>query len=160
MKIKECLIIYLHHRIIIFPLHLYINFILNDIFRKIDNWGLLKEGKLISGKEKYFKFFLEKEIADILNNFTVIFKKLNVKILTVFNPNYEINLDFNSFIKDKDYLIKSLVKGFSKKTKYFTDKIPQKIKFEISDFKYKDLKVGKKLGEVEEFLVLLNKKIK
>lgn len=160
MKIKDLLVVYLHQRIIIFPLHLCINQIVNEIFKKIDDWNLLREKKLISGKEKYFKFFLEKEILDILNSFDIFLKKLNVKIITVYKDNCKIKLDFAPFIKDEKKIIKSIVKGFAKNTKHFFDKVPDKITFEQTNFSYKDLKVGCQNGETEEFLFLLNKKLR
>lgn len=150
MKIKDTLILYLQHRVIIFPLHLYINVLLNNVFSKIDEWGLLKESKKISGREKFFKFFLEKEIENILSTFQLLFKKLNIKIITVFK-NQDFQIDYINFIKDKKELINIINKIFSKKTKYFIKKIPENLLIEPSNFSYKDLKVGLICGEIEEF---------
>ena len=150
MKIKDTLILYLQHRVIIFPLHLYINTLLNNVFSKIDEWGLLKESKKISGREKFFKFFLEKEIESILSTFLLLFKKLNIKIITVFK-NQDFQIDYLNFIKDKKELINIINKIFSKKTKYFIKKIPENLLIESSNFSYKDLKVGVISGEIEEF---------
>lgn len=150
MKIKDTLILYLQHRVIIFPLHLYINTLLNNVFSKIDEWGLLKESKKISGREKFFKFFLEKEIESILSTFLLLFKKLNIKIITVFK-NQDFQIDYLNFIKDKKELINIINKIFSKKTKYFIKKIPENLLIEPSNFSYKDLKVGVISGEIEEF---------
>ena len=149
MKIKDVLVLYLQHRIIIFPLHLYINSLLNNVFKKIDEWGLLKPDRKLSGKEKYFKFFLEKEVIDMLSTFHHLFKKINIKTVTVFKTE-----DIN-YIADKNLIIKSIVNLFGKKTKYFIKDLPSQVSFEFSTFNYKGIKTGKLTGEVEEFFYSL-----
>lgn len=154
MKVKDVLVLYLQHRIIIFPLHLYINSLLNNVFKKMDEWDFLKIDKKFSGREKCFKFFLEKEIIDMLSTFQHLFEKLNIKTITVFKFG-DINLDYINYIADKNLIIKSIINLFGKKTKHFIKKLPSQVTFEFSTFDYKGIKTGKLTGEVEEFFYSL-----
>ena len=83
-KIKDFLIYYISQRVIVFPLDEYLPLLANNIIRDFEEWDLL-EGKLITQKEKYFKYFLEKELDILLNLFIIIFKDLNIKILNLLN---------------------------------------------------------------------------
>ncbi len=64
-KIKDFLIYYISQRVIIFPINEYLPIITKNIIRDFDEWDLLKD-KLITQKEKYFKFFLEKELKELM----------------------------------------------------------------------------------------------
>jgi hypothetical protein len=73
LKIKDFLIYYISQRVIIFPIYEYLPIIANNIIRDFEEWDLLKDKK-ITQKEKYFKFFLEKELDKLLETFIIIFK--------------------------------------------------------------------------------------
>jgi hypothetical protein len=68
--------------VLIFPFYKFGNEFLFRIFKNLQEWDLLKDKK-ITGKEKYFKYFVEKEISSIINDITIIFKQLNIKIFTL-----------------------------------------------------------------------------
>ena len=55
-KIKDFLIYYISQRVIVFPLDDYLSILADNIIRDFDEWDLL-EDKLITQKEKYFKYF-------------------------------------------------------------------------------------------------------
>ena len=54
----------------------------------------------------------------MLSVFQHLFKKFNIKIVTVFKTE-DINLDYINYIADKNLIIKTVINLFAKKTKYF-----------------------------------------
>jgi len=156
MKIKNSLIVYLQQRIVLFSLDSYINILLIRIFNKMHEWELIS-AKKITGKEKYFKFFAEKEILDVLNEIKTLYKSLNLKIFT-FCKLTKIELK-EEFLAEDNCVLKILSNLFKKICKkYFLDKIPDNVKFYPSDKMYKGLKCGEPTGEELEFLVKISKK--
>jgi hypothetical protein len=152
MKIKDSLIIYLPQRIILFPLHLYINNLITRVLNRLYDWEF-DICKKITGKEKYFKFFLEKEILDILLEIKTIFKNLNVKVFTFFKETNNLNLEY---FESNSLIYKIIIKIFKKVCgKYFIYKIPRNLNFNPGNKIYKNLKCGEPTGEELEFLAKL-----
>jgi hypothetical protein len=117
-------------------------------------WNLL-DNKKITGKEKYFKFFVEKEINDILLEIKIVYKNLNIKIFTIYKET-NINLDSSELIEDQNLIIKIICKQFKKICKkYFSDKISSNLNFLSSNSTFKNLKCGNPSGEEIEFLTKL-----
>lgn len=154
MRLKDILVVYLSQRIVVFPLHLYINTLLTRVLDRLFEWNLLKNKK-IKGKEKYFKFFVEKEINDILLEIKIVYKNLNIKIFTIYKKNYINNISINhiEYIEDLNQSINCIINQFKKICKkYFTEKIPENLNFNPSNKIYKGLKCGEPTGEEIEFL--------
>jgi len=150
-KIKDFLIYYISERIIIFPLYEYLPVIANNIIRNLNEWDLL-DGKLITQREKYFKFFLEKELDTILNLFIILFKDLNVKILTIYKDSSLSDEYSEVFINYKSFsnTVKNLYK---KKTKYFIELKDDNLLFLKTEGIYKGLRVGVPNGDDLEFFI-------
>jgi hypothetical protein len=151
MRIKDILLVYLKERVIVFPLDCYVNVLISNILNKLSDWGINLD-KPLSGKEKYFNFFLEKEILNLLDEFRILYSNLNIKIFT-FSKNIIIS-DINVvFFTDSELVKKKIIKLFKKNCKkYFSDKVPDSVNFESSDLFYKNLKCGRAQGEEVEFL--------
>ena len=148
-KIKDYLIYYISQRIIIFPIYEYLPIIANTIIRDFDEWGLLDK-KLITQKEKYFKFFLEKELDKLLETFIILFKDLNIKIITVYKEYYLSSEYCKYFINPNEFgnNVKNTIK--KKKTKYFRE-INNDSLFLNTEGYYKNIRVGIPTGEDIEF---------
>jgi hypothetical protein len=149
-KIKNFLIYYISQRVIVFPLDEYLPVLANNIIRDFEEWDLL-DGKLITQKEKYFKYFLEKELDMLLNLFIIIFKDLNIKILTIYKDT-KLSSEYSKyFINTEEFgnNIKKLYK--KKKTKYFRSIKDKDFLFKKTEGTYKGLKVGIPSGEDLEF---------
>lgn len=157
MKIKESLIIYLPQRIVLFPLDEYVDTLLVKTLNKLYDWDLLSKKK-ITGKEKYFKFFLEKEILDVLSDIKNIYKNLNLKIFTFYkNPN--ISSKNLIFLSEDNQVLELILKLFKKICKkYFLKVTSGNLKFNPSTKIFKGIKCGEPTGEEIEFLNLLLKK--
>jgi hypothetical protein len=159
MRVREILVVYLKERVIVFPLHLYINTFINKILNKLRDWELLTNKK-ISGKEKYFKFFVEKEINDILLEIKIVYKDLNIKIFTIYQEDSQKQnkINYSEYFIDES-LIKNYICSSFKKTckKYFSKNIPQELKFKPTDKLFKGFKCGVASGAEIEFLSKLNK---
>lgn len=149
-KIKDFLIYYISQRVIVFPLDEYLPILANNIIRDFEEWGLL-EDKLITQKEKYFKYFLEKELDMLLNLFIIIFKDLNIKILTIYKDSILSSEYSKYFINYEEFgnTVKKLYK--KKKTKYFISIKEKDSLFQKTQGIYKGLKVGIPEGEELEF---------
>lgn len=152
MKIKEILIVSLEQRIIILPLHLYLNSLLSRVLDRMGEWNLLN--KKITGKEKYFKYFVEKEILDLILEIKIVYKELNLKILTILKKviiqkNLEYFEENNSIIDTITSISKKLFK------KYFKKIDSENLNFLPSDKKFKGLNCGQFTGEEIEFLTKL-----
>lgn len=150
LKIKKYLVYYMHQRVIIFPVHEYQEILVNQIIKNFIEWELL-DTKLITCKEKYFKYFLEKEIDSILDTFRFIFSDLNVKILTVYN-NRELSEDSRHWFEDPSKFNKSLIKILKQKTKYFKNVNKDNLLFINAEGEYKGIKIGNPSGAEIEFL--------
>lgn len=158
MRVREILIVYLTERIIVFPLHLYFNTFINKILIKLKEWELLNNKK-ITGKEKYFKFFVEKEINDILLEIKIVYKDLNIKIFTIYNENYteQNKIDYSSYFLDENLIKKYICSSFKKTCKkYFSKNIPKELNFKPTDKLFKGFKCGVASGAEIEFLSKLN----
>lgn len=147
-KIKDFLIYYISERIIVFPLDEYLPILANNIIRDFNEWDLL-ENKLITQKEKYFKYFLEKELDMLLNLFIIIFKDLNVKILTIYKDSV-LNSEYSKYFINPEEFGNNIKKLYKKKTKYFKN-IKDKKLFSKTEGTYKGLKIGIPSGEDLEF---------
>jgi len=156
MTVKESLIVFLPQRVIIFPFYKFGNEFLFKIFKNLQEWDLLKNKK-ITGKEKYFKYFVEKEISSIINDITIIFKQLNIKIFTL-QKDFIVDSNLLNLIEDKDILIKHINKIFLKLMgkKYF-HKISNNLNFNTSNIMYKNLHCANSTGEEVEFVIKLLK---
>jgi hypothetical protein len=140
----------MHQRVIVFPIHEYQEILVNKIVKNFLEWDLLN-GKLITCKEKYFKYFLEKEIDSILDSFRFIFSDLNVKILTVYN-NKELSDDSKHWFEDYTKFNKILIKNLKQKTKYFKTVNKDNLLFINAEGEYKGIKIGNPSGAEIEFL--------
>lgn len=152
MTIREILVVYLEQRIIIFPLHLYLKTLLVRIINRLTDWNLLN--KKISGKEKYFKFFVEKEIQDIILEIKIVYKELNLKILTIYKDLKQII--FPDFFEENNFVLESICKICKKLfKKYFKILNSENLNFFPTTIKFKGLNCGKLNGEELEFLTTL-----
>jgi hypothetical protein len=154
MKIKDSLVLYLPQRIIIFPLHLYLNVLMSRVLNRLHEWDLIKDKK-ISGKEKYFNFFLEKEILDILLEIKLVYKNLNLKVFIFLkDSNFsETNL---LYIDSKNQILKKIILKFKKICgKYFIYNPNINFNFIQTEKTFKNLKCGEPTGEELEFLIKL-----
>jgi hypothetical protein len=149
-RIKDYLVYYIPQRVIIFPINEYQEVIIDNIIKNFLEWGLLYN-KVISCKEKYFKYFLEKEIDSILDSFRMMFSDLNVKILTVYK-NIEVGDSYKHWFEDHSQFNKVLVKTLKKKTKYFKEAKKDNLLFINTEGKFKGIKLGVPTGEETEFL--------
>ena len=150
-RIKDYLVYYISQRVIIFPIQEYQDVIIDNIIKNFLEWGLL-DNKTISCKEKYFKYFLEKEIDYILDSFRVMFSSLNVKILTVYK-NTEISDSYKHWFEDNTRFNKILIKTLKKKTKYFKEIKKDNLLFINTEGKFQGIKLGIPNGEETEFLL-------
>lgn len=154
MRIKDILVVYLPQRIIVFPFHLYIDSFIYRILNRMNEWNLINDKK-ITGKEKYFKFFVEKEIIDILLEIKIVYKNLNIKIFTIYKD-LKKDLECKDLLEDQKYIINFICKQFKKICKkYFSDKISSNLNFIPSTTTFKNLKCGDPTGEEIEFLTKL-----
>jgi hypothetical protein len=152
-KIKDYLIFFPKERVILFPIHEYFPIIANTIIKDYDEWGLL-ENKIITQREKYFNFFLEKKLDKILESFILLFRDLNIKIYTVYNKNYKIVPIHKKYIENIDNLYNNLIKKLRKKTKYIK-KIEESCNFNNFEGHFRGIKIGIPSGENIEFLLNL-----
>lgn len=148
-KIKDFLIYYIPQRIIIFPIYQYIPILANTIIKDLEDWGLIKEGKLISYKEKYFKFFLEKELDKIISTNIILFKDLKVKIYNI-GKDIELPEYYSQYFQYPNNFSNIVNNTINKKTKYFR-KIKEDCFFSKTEGVYKNIKVGVPTGEDLEF---------
>lgn len=152
MKIKDVLVVYLPQRVVVFPLHLYFDKLLSRVLDRLYEWNLLQENKKITGKEKYFNFFLEKEIQDILLEIKIVYKELNLKIFTIYKTK-DISLKYKEFLSDENFVVEVFCKKFKKiLKKYFCNNIPPNLNFKPSNNIFKGLRCGNPTGEEIEFL--------
>jgi len=149
-RIKDYLVYYLHQRVIIFPINEYQEVLIDNIIKNFLEWGLL-DNKVISCKEKYFKYFLEKEIDSILDSFRMMFSDLNVKILTVYK-NVEVSDPYKHWFEDNTRFSKALITTLKKKTKYFKEIKKDNLLFINTEGKFRGIKIGIPTGEETEFL--------
>ena len=149
-RIKDYLLYYIPQRVIIFPINEYQEVIIDNIIKNFLEWGLL-DNKVISCKEKYFKYFLEKEIDSILDSFRMMFSDLNVKILTVYK-NIEVGDSYKHWFEDNTRFSKVLISTLKKKTKYFKEIKKDNLLFINTEGKFKGIKLGVPTGEETEFL--------
>lgn len=155
-KIKDFLIYFPQKGIILFPIHEYIPIIANTIINDYDEWGLL-ENKVISQKEKYFKFFLEKKLDKLLESFIILFRDLNIKIYTVYNKNYKVLPIHTKIIPDIDKFYNTIIKTIRKKTKYIS-KVDENCDLSSHEGSYRGIKIGISSGENLEFLLNMEEK--
>lgn len=154
IKIKRLLIFYLKYRVIIFPVHEYLPNLADNIIKQFKDWELdaaVNENKRITQKEKYFKYFLEREIDSILGTFKIMFKDVNVKILTVYKEKH-LHRDYQIWFEDYTKFSSNVKKVFKKKTKYFKEIKNDKLLFNNYKGEFKGLKCGEPTGEEIEFL--------
>jgi hypothetical protein len=154
-KIKEHLLIYLNQRVIIFKIDEYLSHIADNIIRDMDEWGLIGDKK-IPQREKYFKFFLEKELDKILESFIIIFRDLNIKIYTIYKNN-TLSIEYSEYFEDINKFGNNIKNILKKKTKYFKYINNNKLLFNNTLGYYKTIKVGIPNGDDLEFF---NKYIK
>lgn len=147
-KIKDFLIYYIAQRVIIFPIDEYLPIIANNIIRDFQEWDLL-DNKIITQKEKYFKFFLNKELDKLLETFIIIFKDLNIKIFTIYR-NSSLSSEYSVYFKNTEDFGKNINKILKKKTKYFKN-IKNNSLFMNTEGYYKNIKVGVPTGEDLDF---------
>jgi hypothetical protein len=140
----------MHQRVIIFPIQEYQDILISKIIKNFIEWGLL-ENKQITCKEKYFKYFLEKELDSILDTFRMMFSDLNIKILTIYKDK-EMSLDYQSFFVTPTDFNKALTKSLKKKTKYFKHVKKDNLLFINTQGAFKGIKIGNPNGEEIEFL--------
>jgi hypothetical protein len=149
-KIKDFLIYYISQRVIVFPLDEYLPILANNIIRNFQEWDLL-EDKRITQREKYFKYFLEKELDTILNLFIILFKDLNIKILTIYKDT-KLSSEYSKYFINSDEFGNNIKKLYKKKkTKYFRSIKDKDSLFKETKGTYKGLKVGIPSGEDLEF---------
>lgn len=160
MKITDVLIVYLSERIIILPIHNYFNILLVKVIDKMFEWNLISNDKKITGKEKYFKFFVEKIISDLLIEIKMIYKKYNLKVILIYKET-KISEEFSNFLDENNLIKDTFFKMFKKIFKsYFVKDLPATVKFLPSNNFYKDLKCGQLSGEEKIFIDKIFKKWK
>ena len=148
-KIKDFLIYYIPQRIIIFPIYQYLPILADTIIKDLEDWDLIKQDKLISYKEKYFKFFLEKELDKILDTNIILFKDLKLKIYNI-GKDTELPEYYSQYFKYPNNFSKIVNNTINKKTKYFRQ-IKDDGLFSQTEGFYKNIKVGVPSGEDLEF---------
>jgi hypothetical protein len=148
-KIKDFLIYYIPQRVIIFPIYRYLPILADIIIKDLEDWDLIKDGKLISYKEKYFKFFLEKELDKILDTNIILFKDLNLKIYNI-GKDIELPEYYSQYFQYPNNFSNIVNNTIKKKTKYFRQ-IKDDSLFTNTEGFYKNIKVGTPNGEDLEF---------
>lgn len=148
-KIKDFLIYYIPQRVIIFPIYEYLPILANTIINDLEDWDLIKNNKLISYKEKYFKFFLEKELDKILDTNIIVFKDLKVKIYNI-GKDIELPEYYSQYFKYPNNFSNIINNTIKKKTKYFRE-IKEDNLFLTTEGKFKSINVGIPSGEDLEF---------
>jgi hypothetical protein len=155
MKLKDSLVVYLPQRIIIFPLHLYINTLVTKVLNSLYDWDIGKTKKF-SGKETIFNFFLEKEILNIFQEIKIVYKDLNLKVYTVYREASLTEENLN-YLKPENFVCNSAIKKFKKICgKYFIKNLPNNLKFNSSKKSYKNILCGDPTGEELEFLTKIS----
>ena len=150
-NIKDFLVYYISERIIVFPIYEYLPIIANTIIRDFREWDLLDNGKKITQREKYFTYFLEKELQKILDTFVLLFQDLNVKIITVYTET-SLPDEYSEFFEDKAKFSNSVKKLLKKKKmKYFRETKTSSL-FKTTEGTFKNIKIGVPSGEDKEFL--------
>lgn len=151
-KIKDFLYYYSSYRVILFPVYEYLPVLADNIINDFQEWGLL-ENKLITQREKYFKFFLEKQLDKILESFIILFKDLNIKTFSLYK---EIHLpsEYSQFFKESDKFSKNVKKILKNKTKHFKDIKNHSLSLQYKGY-YKNIKLGDPTGEDLELLIKL-----
>ena len=150
--------VHLPQRIIIFPLHNILENFLIKIVNKYSEWDLLKNKK-ITGKEKYFKFFVEKEISDIITDIKIVYQNYNIKILTVYKDIIKTLSHLEEYYNDVDFVIKKIFKIFKNNCDtYFLGNVPESYFLNISNREYKGLRCVDFSGEETEFIIKITKK--
>jgi hypothetical protein len=147
-KIKDFLIYYIAQRVIVFPLDDYLPILADNIIRSFMEWDLL-DNKLITQREKYFKYFLEKELDTLLNLFIIIFKDLNVKIFTIYKNN-TLSSEYSEYFIDPINFGNIVKKVYKKKTKYYKE-LKNNDLFLSTEGSFKGLRVGVPTGDDLEF---------
>jgi hypothetical protein len=148
-KIKDFLVYYISERIIIFPIYQYLPILADTIIKDLEDWDLTKDGKLISYREKYFKYFLEKELDKILETIKLLFKDLKVKIYTI-HKDSELPEYYSQYFEYPNKFSNIVNKIIKKKTKYFRE-IKNEELFTNTEGVYKTIKVGVPTGDDLEF---------
>ncbi len=147
-RIKDFLIYYISQRVIIFPIDEYLPIIANNIIRDFEEWDLLN-GKTITQKEKYFKFFLNKELDKLLETFIIIFRDLNIKIFTIYR-NSSLSSEYSQYFMNIEEFGNNIKKILKKKTKYYKE-IKNDSLFMNTEGYYKNIRVGIPTGEDLDF---------
>jgi hypothetical protein len=147
-RIKDFLIYYISQRVIIFPIDEYLPIIANNIIRDFEEWDLLN-GKTITQKEKYFKFFLNKELDKLLETFIIIFRDLNIKIFTIYR-NSSLSSEYSQYFTNIEEFGNNIKKILKKKTKYYKE-IKNDSLFMNTEGYYKNIRVGIPTGEDLDF---------
>lgn len=147
-KIKDFLIYYISQRVIIFPIDEYLPIIANNIIRDFEEWDLLN-GKTITQKEKYFKFFLNKELDKLIETFIIIFRDLNIKIFTIYR-NSSLSSEYSQYFTNIEEFGNNIKKILKKKTKYYKE-IKNDSLFMNTEGYYKNIRVGIPTGEDLDF---------
>jgi hypothetical protein len=109
------------HRLLIFKLNNYTNVIEENLFKYIDEWGLLTENFKIPDKISYFEDYLISSIKEQVFLFKKAQKLLSSKGIIIYNPcvNSVFTCKFENYIKFTGK-IKSIIKKLYKNT-HFTD---------------------------------------
>lgn len=158
MTVRDSLLVYLPQRVIIFPFYDYGNIFLTKVFLEMEKWDLLKNKK-ISGKEKFFKYFVEKEFSSIIKDITIIFKQLNFKIFTIYKD-FNIHPNLLMYIKENNSILNSIFNIFKNLLgKKYLIKINHELKFFSEGKLFKGLKCGISSGEEVEFLIKILKNV-
>jgi hypothetical protein len=147
-RIKDFLIYYISQRVIIFPIDEYLPIIANNIIRDFEEWDLLN-GKTITQKEKYFKFFLNKELDKLLETFIIIFRDLNIKIFTIYR-NSSLSSEYSQYFMNIEEFGNNIKKILKKRTKYYKE-IKNDSLFMNTEGYYKNIRVGIPTGEDLDF---------
>ena len=151
-KIKDFLYYYSSHRVILFPIYEYLPNLADNIIQDFNEWGLL-EDKLITQREKYFKFFLEKQLDKILESFIILFKDLNIKIFSLYKET-QLSSEYSQYFKEPDKFCKNIKKFLKNKTKHFKDIKNHSLSLNYKGY-YKNIKLGDPTGEDLELLIKL-----
>lgn len=150
IKIKNFLIYYLNYRLIVFPIHEYFPFLADAVIKQFNHWELLENCK-ITQKEKYFKYFLEKEIDFIIDFIKTVFKNLNIRILIVYKET-PLDKKYGAWFEDTFKFSRNVKNIVKKKTKYFKEIKKDNLLFINYKGEFKGFKCGDPSGEEIDFL--------
>jgi hypothetical protein len=150
--------IFLKENVIIFDVYEYIGKIASDLVDYMNDWGLVKNNKVVF-KKRIIEDFIKKQINFDINFINQKLQKNKFKILFIFclKDFYE---KWNDYFEDKNKFINLCKKNLKKKNKQIFD--IKQFEFNLNNKKglFFDIPCFIPSGEEEEFLLKCIKKLK